>query len=262
MTKPVGHPVALSLDRRVICDLMHLSLKTPTVAIQKDMNVAELAVARRLASPRPSWCSIFTKAYAKVVAGHPELRRAYLSFPRERMFEYEVTSADIAVEMLVEGENAVVGVPVNRPETKPLVDIDRLVSCCRAKPLEYLGRYRRARSLTRWPRWLRRLLWWYALNVSGRRRARYFGTFGVTTVGNWGVDSLRPLAPCISLLHYGAIDSQGNVTMRLTFDHRVMDGSAPAKALVEMEQFLRTEVLTEIQSLRAAEPTLWTARAG
>ncbi len=254
--------VPLSLGRRIICDLMHVSIRTPTVSIQKDMFVTDLMTARRLAQPRPSWCSIFTKAYSKVVASRPELRRAFLSFPWERMFEYHVTTADVAVEMDVGDETAVVGVPLNRPDSLPLLDIDRLLAGCRERPLEHLGRYRRARALARWPRLVRHCVWWYILNVSGQKRSRYFGTFGVTTVGNWGVDSLRPLSPCISLLHYGAIDGQGKVTVRLTFDHRVLDGSAPAQALLEMEHFLATDILAELVSLRGEQDQKWLAKAG
>jgi hypothetical protein len=69
-------------------------------------------------------------------------------------------------------------------------------------------------------------------------------------VGNWGVDSLRPIAPWTTLLHYGAIDPQGQITMRLTYDHRVLDGSGPSTALLELEQVLQTDILAELKSLR------------
>ena len=75
------------------------------------------------------------------------------------------------------------------------------------------------------------------------------GTFGVTAVGKWNVESLRPIAPWTSLLHYGVIDSQGNMTVRLTYDHRVLDGTGPARALHEMEQFLKTDIVAELQGL-------------
>ncbi len=104
--------------------------------------------------------------------------------------------------------------------------------------------------LARFPAFVRRRVWWWLLNASGRTRSRYFGTFGVTTVGNWGVESLRPIAPWTLLLHYGVIDSQGRITMRLTYDHRVLDGSGPATALVEMERILQTEIVAELDALR------------
>ena len=113
--------------------------------------------------------------------------------------------------------------------------------------------YRRARWLARAPRFVRRWVWWYLLNVSGRKRARYFATFCVSSVGNLGVDSLTPLTPLTTLLHYGTIEPNGAVTMRLTFDHRVIDGAVAARALVDMEQVLKSEVSAELTALRVEQ---------
>jgi hypothetical protein len=115
-----------------------------------------------------------------------------------------------------------------------------------------MGRLRLALRVARLPRFARRTLWWYALNVSATARACYFGTFGVTSVGNWGVDSLRPIAPWTSLLHYGAIDPDGRIMMRLTYDHRVLDGSGPSLALVELERVLQTDMVAELKARRQA----------
>ena len=108
--------------------------------------------------------------------------------------------------------------------------------------------------MARFPRLVRRLAYWGVLNFSGRLRAVYFGTFGVTTVGNWGVDSVRPIAPAISILHYGAIDPDGNVSIRMTYDHRVLDGIGPSRALNEMEAFLHTEILDELTATSEPRP--------
>jgi hypothetical protein len=105
-------------------------------------------------------------------------------------------------------------------------------------------------TIARLPRFLRRLAWWYALNVSGNVRAQFFATFGVSSVSNWGVDSLRPIAPWTTTLHYGVIDERGHVPVRLTIDHRVLNGSGPARALNEMEQILNTDLLREVQGLQ------------
>ena len=249
MSEAVGRSMPLPLGRRVTCDFLHASMRMPMVAVQKQMNVSELVAAHVKARVPPSWCSIFTKAYAKVVASRPDMRRVFLSFPWERMFEYTTVTVDIVVETLVGGEVVLVCVPLKQPECRPLLDIDRHLIWCREKPIERVRSYKRARWLARFPRFLRHAIWWSVLNVSGPRRARYFGTFGVTSVGKWGVESLRPIAPWISLLHYGVIDLEGNVTVRLTYDHRVLDGAGPAKALSEMERFLKTDILAELKSL-------------
>ena len=250
MSKPVGHSIALSPARRTMCDILHSGMQIPLVTIQKDMNRADVVAARQCAQPRPSWCSIFTKAYGKVVASRPDLRRAYLSFPWPRLFEYRVASADVAVESRVGDEEVVVFVPVRHPECWQLVEMDMFLESCKEKPIERVTRFRRGLILGRFPQFIRRFLWWVMLNASAKARSYYFGTFGVTSVGNWGIESVRPIAPAISVLHYGSIDTEGNVSVRLTYDHRMLDGSGPAKALLELEQVLRTDIVEELKSLQ------------
>lgn len=250
MTAELGRTVFLTLGRRVVCDLVESAMRIPLIPIERPMNLAEIASARAEALPRPSWCAIFTKAYATVVAARPDLRRAFLTFPHERLFEYRMVSADIVVEARVSGENVPVFVPLKQPESLPLLDIDQYLHACKQDPLERVPRYRRALRLARWPRFVRRWVWWTLLNVSARQRAKHFGAFAVSSMANWGVDSLRPIGPCITLLHYGVVDTQGRATVRLTFDHRVMDGSAASTALLEMERVLHTDILAELQSLR------------
>ncbi len=251
MSEAIGQSVRMSAARRFLGDLLHAGMSMPLVTIQKDMNVADLAAARHALAVRPSWCAIFTKAYGKMVAARPDMRRIVLAFPWERMYEYHAASADVTVEVRLGDENALAFVPIKHPETCPLLEIDRIISTCQEKPLELLPTFKDALFLARFcPRFLRRWAWWCLLNMSGRLRSWYFGTFGVTSVGNWGIESIRPIAPAISILHYGAIDADGNVSIRMTYDHRVLDGSGPSKALNEMEQFLKTDLLAEVGALK------------
>ena len=249
MAEKVGRSLPLSLGRRLVGDFLYASKKIPLVTIQKDMNLAPVVAARRAAQPRPSWCSIFTKAYSRVVADTPELRRVVLTAPWERLFEYSEPTADVVIEARVGDENILCNVPLKEPHICPLLEIDRQLAWCKEKPIERLRRVRRAMNLALLPRFLRRWVWWYLLNLSGPKRARYFSTFGVTSVSGWGVESLRPLAPWTSLLHYGMIDENGRVAVRLTYDHRVLDGSGPSKALVDLEGILQTDLAVELRSL-------------
>lgn len=250
MAAAVGRILPISLGRRIICDVLHFGMKVPRVTVQREMNLSRLAAAREYAQPRPSWCSIFTKAYAKVVAHRPDLRRALLTFPWERLVEYDAVSADVAVELRLGLENTVFFAQLKRPDAAALVDIDEHLSACKEKPIERMRRLRRALMLARFPRCVRRLVWWALLNVSAYKRSRYFSTFGVTSVAGRGGDLVSPLAPCITILHYGNVDPKGKVTVRLTFDHRAMDGTAPARALKEMEHVLNTDIQEEVDSMR------------
>lgn len=249
MPDVTGRRLPLSPARRVIGDLLHAARAVPTVPFQKDMRLAELAAARQAAQPRPSWCALFTKAYGKVVAAEPVLRRARLSFPVERLVEYTPATADVVVESQLDGEDILVYLSLQDPGSLPLLEIDRCAAALKEKPLAS-RRLRAMLRLARLPRLLRRPVWWGALNLSARARGKLFGTFAVSSVSNWGVDSLRPLSPVTTLLHYGTVGDDGAVAVRLTFDHRVMDGGVPSRALNEMERILKTDILAEVKRLQ------------
>ena len=100
---------------------------------------------------------------------------------------------------------------------------------------------------------MRRLAWWVGLNVSGRKRAHYFGTFGVSVYAGLGAASLHPLSPLTTTLNYGVIAADGTVDVRLIYDHRVLDGATVARALQDLERALTGEVLTELRYLRAVD---------
>src|SRR5689334_12150064 len=89
--RPVGRNVSLSLPRRVMCDLLAFAKVIPSVPVQRSMNLARLVSARaRLAATTdpPGWCAIFLKAFGITANQFPELRRAYLSFPRPHYYEH------------------------------------------------------------------------------------------------------------------------------------------------------------------------------
>ena len=256
MVEKPGRTVSMLYRASIHLRYYHRRMRIPLVTIQKDMNVADLMGPRRSAAGKPSWCSIFTKAYGKVVATRPEMRRVCLTFPWIRMFEYEVTAGHVTTEVSIDGEDALAFIPISSPESCPLTEIDRLLEVSRQDP-RGLRPMAHGLLMARFPRPIRRLAYWSVLNCSGRLRSVYFGTFGVTTVGNCGVESVRPIAPAISILHYGAISPDGNVTIRMTYDHRVLDGIGPARGLNEMEAFLHTDILDELRA--AVDPTVITA---
>ena len=50
-----------------------------------------------------------------------------------------------------------------------------------------------------------------------------------------GAESLHPIAPCTTVLTYGVIDKNGQVPVRLIYDHRVMDGATVARVLNHLD---------------------------
>jgi predicted component of type VI protein secretion system len=97
-------------------------------------------------------------------------------------------------------------------------------------------------------------LWWVGLNI-GTQRSNFFGTFALSVYSALGAESLHPLAPLTTVLNYGVIDSDGDVNVRIIYDHRVMDGATVARVLARLEQILNTSILDEIGSLAKNAPS-------
>jgi hypothetical protein len=254
MNQVRGFNIPLSLPRRFICDMLHFAHYVPSVPVQRRMQLADVVAARTAAAePRPSWCGIFTKAYAIVTDANPVLRRAYLSFPWPHLYQHPTNIATIAVERQYGDEEAVFFLHLPHPETRTLQEIDDKLRRYKELPLEHLGAIRRALRTARWPLPVRRFLWWFGLNVSGGKRARFFGTSGISVYGGIGASSLHPLSVLTSTLNFGVIDPDGGVDVRLVYDHRVLDGSAVARALRDLEEVLHHPIQAELRSMRAAE---------
>jgi hypothetical protein len=253
MPQPVGRNLSLSLPRRFICDLVHFARKVPTVPVERRMSLGEVAAARQAARPRPSWCAVFTKAYACVAAARPELRRAYLSFPAPHLYEHPLNVASVAVERRFGDEDAVFFAHLRSPEALGLREVDDALRRFKDEPLERLSSVRRALLVSRLPRPLRRLVWWIGLECWGRKRAHYLGTYGVSVYAGLGAASLHPLSPLTTCLNYGVLAAEGTVDVRIIYDHRVLDGATVARALEDLEGMLRGQVLNELCYLRAVD---------
>jgi hypothetical protein len=246
MGEPYGRRLPLSLPRRIIGDLLHFARQVPSVPVQRRMNLAPLVAARDQAVPRPSWCALFTKAYALVAANRPGLRRAYLSFPWPHLYEHPCSIASVAIERQVGEEDAVLFVQVRGLESHSPQQLDAYLKDCKEQPIETIGTFRRALRVGRLPRPLRRLLWWYGLNVSGYKRARNLGTFGVSVYSGLGAEALHPLSPLTTTLTYGVIADDGTVDVRLIYDHRVLDGATVARALSDLERVLNHQIVASL----------------
>jgi hypothetical protein len=186
-----------------------------------------------------------------VASRQPVLRRAYLPFPHPHFYEHPANIGSIAVERTWQEEEAVLFGHLRGPENQGLLELDAHLRRWKEAPVEAIGTFRRALKTSRWPRPIRRALWWFGLNVSGSRRARHFGTFGVSAYSGFGAASLHPLSPLTTTLNYGVVAANGDVDVRLIYDHRVLDGATVARALAEMERVLHNEITNELRYFQA-----------
>jgi hypothetical protein len=253
MTQPSGRNLSLTRSRRFICDLMHYGVRVPTAAVRRRMHLAPVVAARQAACPRPGWLAIFLKAYSFVAAARPELRRVYVPLPWPHLYEHPLNIATVAFERRVGDEDALFFAHFRNPHDRGLLEVDADVRRFKESPVKEIPLFRRTLRLSRLPRPVRRLLWWTALNFSGRRRARLLGTFGVSVVGNFGSNLHHVTSPVTTTLSYGVIAPDGSVDVCLTFDHRVLDGAPLARALEEMERILKCEILAELRYFQSLE---------
>lgn len=252
MAQPVGRNLLLSLPRRFVCDLMHVSRGVPLIPLQRTMQLGRVAEARQAAVPRPGWCALFVKAYGLVAARRSELRRAYFAYPWPHLYEHPVSVASVAVERRLDGEDAVLFGHVRTPERQPLVAIEGHLRGFKEDPIESVALFRRLLRVSALPRPLRRAVWWYGLNSSGARRAKYMGTFGISSVAGLGGSILQLISPLTTTLTYGVLRPDGSMDVRVNFDHRVLDAGTAARALDELEQSLSVDVVSELRSVSSS----------
>ncbi len=107
----------------------------------------------------------------------------------------------------------------------------------------------RALQLASLPFLLRRLVWWWNLNMSARGRARRLGTCFLSTLSGRGVEIQLPPSIHTACLTYGPVGEGGECRVTLAYDHRVMDGMRAAEVLVRLEQILCEVIVRELGAL-------------
>jgi pyruvate/2-oxoglutarate dehydrogenase complex dihydrolipoamide acyltransferase (E2) component len=247
-----GRAIRLSVQRRMMIDLLYFARAIPTVPVQKRMSITRLIEARASCKERPRWLSLFAKGYALAADEFPQLRRAYVKLPWPQLYEYPTSRANIIIERDYLGESAVCPVSIKDPAHQSLGDIGRLIEHATTAPVEEIKDFSRWMKLARLPRFLRRPLWWVGLNW-GRQRGNFFGTFGISVYSALKAESLHPLAPVTTLLNYGVISENGGVDVRVIYDHRVMDGTTVARALTRLEEILNSDIAEEVRSLAQSD---------
>jgi hypothetical protein len=247
----LGRSVPITTARRNILDLMYWSKKVPTVPVQRDITISDVIAARAACAERPRWTAIFTKAYALVCDDFPMLRRAYVKFPRSRYYEFAASSASIITERDFGGEYSTISYLIREPEKMPLLQISKRLSTAEAARVEDVSDFRRILRTARMPLPARRIMWWLGLNVP-RQRWRFFGTYGVSVYSALRAESLHPLSPLTSTLNYGIFRDDGTVTVRIVYDHRVVDGAVVARVLGRLEEVMNGPIVDELRSMPQA----------
>ena len=240
-----GRAIPLSRPRRMIGDLLYFAAGIPSIPVQRRMSLGPVVNARAACLNRPRWTAIFTKSYGLVAGEFPQLRRAYIKIPWPMLYEYPVSSANVVVEREYDDEPALFSMLIKDPAARSLSDIGRILEHAVTAPINSIKDFQRVMRISALPRPLRRLLWWLGLNI-GRQRPNFFGTFAVSVYSALNSESLHPLTPLTTVLNYGVINRDGDVNVRIVYDHRVMDGATVARALARLEEVLNTRIVEEL----------------
>jgi hypothetical protein len=234
----------IGVDRRLVCDLLHMSHGLPLFPMEREFDLSELAHLRDQATPRVSWVALFVKAYGLLAAEVPQLRQAWMRWPWPHIHQYEQSVGMVAVTRSTPiGERLFWG-RFTAPETQSLSEIQSQLDEYKHGQVETT--FRRQIRLSRFPTPLRRLAWWMSLNLSAVRRARRLGTFGLSTVAGLGaVNRFHPTCTGTSLT-YGPISPTGRVLVTIVYDHRLVDGAPLARALAELEAILQGPIADEL----------------
>jgi pyruvate/2-oxoglutarate dehydrogenase complex dihydrolipoamide acyltransferase (E2) component len=238
--------IKLSSCRRALAAMLRYAQRIPTVPVAYRMNLADVAKARQSAPASPSWSSIFVRAYGLTCARFPQLRRSWISWPRPYLHQHEHSVAAVAIEREWQGEQVVLPCLIGSPETNTLDAIQQQIRRFQQADVWSLSGYRRAIRFGYLPWFLQRLFMWHKLDISGKRRARYVGTFGFSNYGMLGAESLHPIGPTTTVMTLGPMSLAGDITVKLVYDHRVLDGAQVARCLNYVDEVLHGTILAEL----------------
>jgi hypothetical protein len=241
--------VRLSPGRKLVIEMLHHAKQVPSIPVAKEINLAPLVGQRAALAERPSWTAIFVRAYGIVCQEFPELRRAYLPYPWAHLYEHPFSCGAVVVERELDGDSILLAAKIRAPEGQTLHDIDGVLQRLKTAPLDKISDFRQLVRFSKAPAFFRRFVFWHSLYWSGKTRAKRFGTFMVSSYGTLGAEQIHPITPLTTLLTFGPIAADGQVVVKIVYDHRVMDGRRVAQALGALERVLQRTILSELAAL-------------
>ncbi|WP_147274148.1 hypothetical protein [Bremerella cremea] len=213
----------------------------------KPFQLATLREAREECPQRISWSLLFLRAFALASVEFPNLRRTLIAWPWHHLYEHPTAYANLTVSREYQGEQWLFFAPLEAPESHSLLELQGMLNRYQQAPVEVV--FKNQVRFACYPRFIRQALWWLRFNLSGRKRIKRLGTFGLTTVAGQGVTILDPKAPVTSTLTYGPLDETGCCEVILAYDHRVMDGKEVATIMRRVEEIMQGEMVQEMQAL-------------
>ncbi len=246
-----GRRIRLSVARRMIADYMWAASGIARVDVTRRVAFHDLITIRGGLRDPPSWTAIFVKAFAIIAAEIPELRRVYMTLPWPHLYEYADSTVVILQERQIMDDTGVLPLRFYKPDAIPLGKLSEMIRCAAVARIEESSFYRKLIAVARLPLFIRRMVWGLCLNIPRLRRE--LGTYGISSVARLQTELGTSRTPLPCLLSYGPADPHGNVTVRLSFDHRIFDGALAGRGLSRLDQVLNSSILEELRELAEVE---------
>jgi hypothetical protein len=240
---------SVPLERRWIADMVHFGRKSHCVGCNWVINVAPAVAARKSRNPPVSWVAIWVRAIALAGQKRPELRMCYLPYPWPRMYLHPFTVAALLVERQWNGASAVFVDTLKHPETLSITAIEQNFRSLRELPVERVGAFRLLIRISKLPLLLRRCLWSIVFCWSGRLRTKYMGSFAVNFIRAPRFSVAQIMTPVSFSLFFSLVEPNGDMTVQLFWDHRLLDAMAADRLVHELEAIMNTTMAAELSAL-------------
>ncbi len=200
--------------------------------------------------------AILLKAIAIAQRTHPASRTAI--YPWGKMVTFNDIVAGFTVERNVGTQPAVFFGAIDAPDTKSVEEITQELQAYGAadfkevKPLDVQNRFNNM------PWLVRRFILWMGITYPAFRLRHMGATFGLSSLGKFGIKSLIP--PCVStstfgigsvedraVVRDGKIEIRPMMTISLNFDHRAIDGAPAARFLQDIIKLMEGGLENYIQ---------------
>lgn len=241
-----GRRFKVPASRRLSWDLLYFHRDVPLCAHDRRMNLSLVSAARDACSTRISWPALFLKAYAIVAQQVPELRQVWYRWPWAHLYQQASSTATLTVHRELDRQPWLFWGQIHCPETKSLAEIQQSIN--RFRDGEVRQVFRKQIQLACLPTLLRRIIWWWNINVATASRAKRLGTFFLSTLSGRGAEIQVPPSIHTGCLTFGPLDQNGTLRVTLAYDHRVMDGVLISEVLSRLEETLSGQLTLELNS--------------
>jgi hypothetical protein len=249
-----GRRMWVPASRRLSCDLLYFNRRVPLCGHDLNADLSAVHEARKECAVRVSWPALFMKAYALVAREIPALRQTWHTFPWPHLYQHPDSTGVLTVQRSIHGEPWLFWGKIAGLEQLPLAVIQQRIDTFTSEECSIV--FRKQLQMAQLPVLLRRLLWWWNLNVATRARSKRLGTFILSTLSGRGVSIQVPPSIHTGCLTYGPLDADNVSRITLAYDHRIMDGALVAEALQRLTQILNQEIAAELLQMQntRAEP--------